>query len=428
MKKPATAYDLDAIRALALHKQALDAPLCPDATPSLDEIYSVIERIGCVQLDTLQMVRRSQYLALWSRVGNHDPAFLDRLAFGKRRLFEYWLHAACLIPYSEYRYRLPIMRLHREGIAGWRRTWIQQPDNRKLVESVVDHVRHNGPVRSADFERKEGRSGSWWQWKPSKIALEHLYNVGDLMIANRVNFQRVYDLKERVLPEDVDVSEPTIEEMRRRLLESSMRSLGVCQPTQLSDYTHMRRNDARPVIEQFLADGTLVPVKARLMDGKTSELVIHRDDARLLEKAADGDLAPRRTTFLSPFDSLFWAQERDMRFWGFRKVIECYTPEPKRIWGYFCLPILHKDRLVGRFDPKLERKNRLLRLKAIYLEPGVEPDEELVASGAEAMRDFMAFHDARELVIERSAPAEFGDKLLKAMPTSPPRNLQERSA
>ncbi len=417
MKKSTATYNLNAVRALALHKQALDAPLCPNATPSLDDIYSVIERIGCVQLDTLQMVRRSQYIALWSRVGNHDPASLDRLAFEQRRLFEYWLHAACLIPYSEYRYRLPVMRLRREGAStGWSR-WIHQPGKRELVESIHEHIRHNGAARAADFERKEGRSGSWWQWKPAKIALEHLYNVGDLMIANRVNFQRVYDLKERVLPEDVDTTEPTHEEMRLRLVENSMRSLGVCQPAQLSDYTHMRRNDAKPVIARFLADGTLVPVKARLMDGKTSELVVHGEDARLVEKAADGDLAPRRTTFLSPFDSLFWARERDMRFWGFRKMIECYTPEPKRVWGYFCLPILHRDGLVGRFDPKLERKNRLLRLKAIYLEPGVEADEELVACVAEAMRDFMAFHDATELVIERSAPADFGDRLLKAMPT-----------
>ena len=122
-----------------------------------------------------------------------------------------------------------------------------------------------------------------------------------------------------------------------------------------------------------------------------------------------------RTTFLSPFDNLFWAARRDEMFWGFHKALECYLPAPKRVYGYFCLPILHKERLVGRFDPKLERKTGRLILRALYLEPGVKPDEQLVKDISSAMRDFMAFHEARELVIERSQPAVLGKKLLKTI-------------
>jgi hypothetical protein len=133
----------------------------------------------------------------------------------------------------------------------------------------------------------------------------------------------------------------------------------------------------------------------------------------LLHQAADGALAAQRSTFLSPFDSLFWARDRDEQLWGFRQHLEAYTPAPKRQWGYFCLPILHRDRLVGRFDPKLERQARLLRLKALYLEPGLEPDDELVSDVAGALRDFMCFHQADNLVIERSQPAELGARLLQ---------------
>ena len=139
-------------------------------------------------------------------------------------------------------------------------------------------------------------------------------------------------------------------------------------------------------------------------------LIVHRDNLPLLEKAAAAKSAPNARRFSIPFDNLWWAQGRDEAFWGFRHRLEAYVPAPKRVYGYFCLPILHKDRLVGRFDPKLERKTGILRLKALYLEPGIEPDEELVADVAGAMRDFMQFHKATELVIEKSEPARVWGK------------------
>ena len=154
---------------------------------------------------------------------------------------------------------------------------------------------------------------------------------------------------------------------------------------------------------------------ARLADGADHELVVHRDNLPLLQRAADGELRPRRTTFLSPFDSLFWASGRDRQFWRFRQVLECYKPQPQREWGYFCLPILDRDRLVGRFDPKLERATGLLRFKKLYLEPGVQPSARLTAAVARALRDFMRFHDARDLAVEHSDPPDFAAKLTTAL-------------
>jgi len=158
-----------------------------------------------------------------------------------------------------------------------------------------------------------------------------------------------------------------------------------------------------------------VRIQARLSDGQARDLLVHRDNLALLEQAAAGEVVARRTTFLSPFDSLFWPQRRDQRLWGFRQALEAYKPAPQRQWGYFCLPILHRDRFVGRFDPKLERSSGTLRLKALYLEPGVDLEDDLVAGVAGAMRDFLAFHGASDLVVERSAPEDFGAKLLAAL-------------
>lgn len=413
-------YPLNAVRTVALHAQGLAQATNPP-TPTPDDIYAAIEKIGCVQIDTLHMVQRSQYLAIWSRLGTYNPADFDQLIFGDgserntRRLFEYWLHAACVIPLTRYRYLLPNMQWFRDGNSKRTRQWLEQSGNREVLQTVQERIQAEGALRGADFKYDGPKRGGWWDWKPAKRALEILYNQGELMIADRVNFQRVYDFRERVLPDWVDTTMPTDDERRRHLLEESVRALGVCEPAQAADYTHMKRTEANPVVETLLAEGVLVETQAQLADGEMRMLVVHRDHLPLLEQAADGALVAERTTFLSPFDSLFWARDRDMRFWNFRKVLEAYKPAPERIWGYFCLPILHKNRLVGRFDPKLERKTRTLRLKALYLEPGIAPEESLVAAVAETMRDFMAFHAATELVIERSDPATFGDLLQKAL-------------
>ena len=421
-KNAKSPYPLAAARVVALHTQGLDVPPL-DGAPSPDAIYDTVERIGWVQLDTLQMVRRSQYVALWSRLGPYDTGDFDYLTFGNgsiegsnnRRLFEYWMHAACIVPLSLYRFAIPAMRRHANPTGKRRREWLQDPANTAVLDEVMAHIRENGLARSVDFERTDGRRGTWWDWKPAKMALEHLYNTGELTIANRVNFQRIYGITETVLPEWVDTTPPSEEEAYLTLLDKSARALGVCAPMQIPDYFHMKRTPAKPLVQRMMDEGTLMPVNVGLDDGTVAEQVVHRANLPLLERAADGDIAPRHTTFLSPFDSLFWAKGRDMQFWGFQQILEAYKPAPQRIWGYFCLPILHNDRLVGRFDPKLERRDATLRLKHLHLEPGIQPEDDMVADIAGAMRSFMAFHDATDLVIERSKPRGLRRRLLRAM-------------
>ena len=420
--RQAGVYPLAAVRAVALHAQGLGERR-PRARPGVDDVYAAIERLGWVQIDTLQVVRRAQYLTLWSRLGVYDPADLDRLLFAGgaagpdngRRLFEYWMHAACIIPLAHYRLVMPMMRQRAEGRAGWHRRWARDPDNARLLQAVRARIESDGPCRPADVRSEKKPPGTWWNWDAAKIALEHLYDTGELAIRNRVNFQRVYDLRERVLPAWVDRRAPDAEEARRALLEISLRALGICAPHQVGDYFYLPRADSKRLIDRLLAEGRAVAVTARLADGEAHRLVAHRDHAARLQQAADGALQPRRTTFLSPFDNLFWVKDRVGSWWRFRQVLECYKPQPAREWGYFCLPILHRDRLVGRLDPKLERTAGRLRLKHLYLEPGVKPGARLVTAVARGMRDFLRFHCAGDLVIEHSDPPEFGAKLMAAL-------------
>jgi uncharacterized protein len=428
-----TTYPVAAARSLALHAQGLVAPLGaePPATP--EAIAAAVDRIGCVQIDTLHVVQRSHYLVIWSRLGVYDTRDFDGLVYGNathkgkddgaipgaagRLLFEDWLHAASILPLSEYRYRLPEKRHMRE------RTFtlnshraLDEDEGARLYGAVMERIRQDGAVRVADFEYDGPKRGSWWDWKPAKRALENLFAWGDLMIAGRTNFQRLYDLPERVLPDWVDTREPGHDEMLAHMIEEAVRTFGICLPGQVADYDYaLRITSSRPVIQRLLAEGRLATVPVAFADGRTEPMLVRPYDLPLLEQAADGALLPLRTTFLSPFDNLFWPRDRDRQFWDFTQRLEAYKPEGQRQWGYFCLSILHRGRFVGRFDPKLDRSTGTLRLKALYLEPGVAPDPELVADVAVAMRSFMVQHAARELVIERSEPPEFGARLLRTL-------------
>lgn len=209
-------YSTATLRTLALHVQKLTAPLSQKQDTSQAGILNLIEQMGCVQLDTLQMMARTHYIALWSRLGNYNRTDFDEVAYGSenaendRQLFEYWFHAACLIPLKEYRYHLPIMNRRATQPGNYYDKWLNEGQNKEMFVHVKERLQNEGALRTSDFEKNHKGSESSWGWKPSKRALEHLYNNGEVMIANRVKFQRVYDIKERVLPEWVDTTMPTI--------------------------------------------------------------------------------------------------------------------------------------------------------------------------------------------------------------------------
>lgn len=409
-----TLYPNSALRTLALHTQKLDTPNGSEPAPSHDSVYETVDQLGAVQIDTLQMVARAHYLTLWSRHGTYPLATIDELFATEKRLFEGWYHAACYLPIHEYRYQMPRQRKVRENGHSWYARWITDAKNREMVSAVVERIRAEGGLRVSDFEHPEQRRGSWWDWKPAKVALEYAYAYGDLMIARREKFQRVYDLTERVLPAWVDTTEPDQDECNRFFVERGAKAIGVGLARNPGDYTWMNVTTSRPIVKELLKSGVLVEITGETVTGPQS-LIVHRDNLPLLERAASGDLRAERTTFLNPWDNFWWAQDRDEALWGFQHLIELYVPEPKRLYGYYLMPILHKDRLVGRLDPKLERKTGTLVLKALSLEPGIEPDDLLVADVAVALRDFMKFHQARNLVVQKSTSPEFAKKLQQAV-------------
>jgi hypothetical protein len=404
-----TPFPLSALRAMLLHTQRLAAPNDASPAPTPEAIVDLVTALGYVQIDTLHVVNRAHDVTLWARFGAYDTAAFHRLIYtpGERQLYEGWGHAASLIPLQHYRY-------HRWRNIRGSAEWLAKDGNRQLAEQTLARIRSGGALRVADLEYSGPQRGAWYDWKPTKMALEVLFANGDLMVSDRVNFHRVYDVSSRVLPEWVDTTPLTPDEGRLWCLEQAAKALAVFEPRSLTWYAYMMATPARSLVKALIDEGVLVSIQGESLAGVKSWMV-HRDSLPLLQRAADGELVPQRTTFLSPFDSLFWAGERDQLLWGFDQVLECYKRPQDRIYGYFSFPILHHDRLVGRFDPKLDRKTGVLHLNALYLEPGIPPDDALVAGVAAAMRDFLAWHAARDLHILKSDPPTFADLLLRAL-------------
>ncbi len=411
---PASPIPLRASRALTLHAQCLAAPA---NIADEDAIVNTVHALGSIQIDTLQVVARSQYLVLWSRLGCYDPAQFDALLFrpGRKRFFEYWKKAASIIPLEHYRFSMPRMQQRLESPRTNWQNWLKREDSAPALALVRKRIAAEGALRAADFAYEGERRGIWWDWKPAKAALEYLYGIGELMISDRVNFQRVYDLPERVLPDWVDRSPATREEADRHDVELALRALGICRARTLFDYTYLLRQRIAPVLDILRQEGKLLTVDCEVCDGGSDELLLHRDRLPDLQRALDGELQPRHTTLLSPFESLLWSKVHGHAFWNYHHDIELYVPQPKRKWGYFTLPILHRDRLIGRLDPKLERETNTFHIRALHLEPDFGPDERLVGELAATIRDFMAFHGATGLKFGRKGHVQFRMKLRREL-------------
>lgn len=381
----------------------------PPGPAAKDDLLDTIRRMGVLQIDTIHVVARSPYLVLWSRLGAYPQPWLTEL-LEERRLFEYWAHEACFVPIEDF--ALFRHRMLQAGELGWKyaREWAAQ--NQAAIAQLLAHVREHGPVRSADFERTDGSSGQWWGWKSEKRALEALFTTGDLMIARRHNFQRIYDLRERVLPEWDDAELPPVEEVRRALTLKAARALGVTTAGWLADYFRTPKRETTPQAAELARAGLLHEVTVA---GWNQPAYIHPDQLALAEQAADGALVPELTTLLSPFDPLVWDRARALAMFGFDYRIECYTPAPKRRYGYFTLPILWRGQVIGRLDPKAHRTEHRFEVKALHLEPGVPVTEQLVADLAGALRDCADWHATPEVDVRWSDPPELASLVRRAL-------------
>jgi uncharacterized protein len=395
---------LSAARALMLDAQGLLQPRSKEAKKA--DVLDAIRTMGMLQIDTISVVNRSPYLVLWSRLGDYNMKWLDEL-LAEGDLFEYWSHAACFLPIEDY----PLYRrLMLDGQKGWTsaKKWLEE--HAEVVEQVMSRVHEHGPVRSSDFERTDGQKGAWWNWKEEKLALEALFNTGDLMIARRHNFQRLYDLRHRILPTWEDAHAPSYEEVRRTMTLKAVKALGIAAANWIPDYFYMPKQGIKPYLEKLADEGALLRVE---VEGQVEPFYVHPDHQKSLKKAES--LKPSLTTLLSPFDPLTSDRKRALSLFNFDYRIECYTPAPKRRYGYFTLPILWRGQLIGRLDPKAHRKEKIFEIKALHLEPGVVVTDEMIADLAAMLRACASWHQTPEVMVRMSDPPVVAERLTLAL-------------
>jgi uncharacterized protein len=360
------------------------------ATP--EDVRRVAERLSVIQIDTIHVVARSQYIIPWSRIGDYDPAWLDTMLHPEHELFEYWGHAASLLHTPLLPCFLSRMQQRRRMYHPQHYDWTRE--NLELIDHVRRHVIDNGPITSLAFERPNPEEPvepwAWYGGKPTNRVFDYLWLTGEIAVRQRMNFRREYDLFERVHPEILEMEPPDPLQERRMLADRALVAMGISRPEWLNDYFRTKwgtRNDQPPgpaeILDDLVTAGRAIPVEI----SELGPAYVSADHAQALDDAIHG-YSPTRTTVLSPFDNLIWDRQRTAELFDFEYRIECYTPEAKRIYGYFTLPILRRGRLVGRIDPKIERRSGEFLVKSLHLEPGVRVSNRLVEDVAGAVRTF----------------------------------------
>jgi len=348
------------------------------------QMAPMIRRLNLLQIDSVNVLVRSHYLPLYSRLGAYPHATLDARSFGrkKRALFECWAHEASLLPMELH----PLMRWRMARARAGCGTYAQMDrfgrEERSYLREVLDFVTRNGPAAAAQVPGGGKAEGGWWGWSRGKLALETLFDQGLVTAATRQGFERLYDIPERVIPAEI-LNLPTPEEADaiRQLMDLSGRALGVATEIDLRDYFRLPVASARRALAELVEDGSLAPVS---VEGWKQQAYLHRD-ARLARKAGG-------TALLSPFDPVVWERSRAERLFGFHYRIEIYTPADKRKFGYYVLPFLHRDRIAGRVCLKADRQAGVLRANAIHHEPhaDVQDTAEALAGELELMAKWLS--------------------------------------
>lgn len=348
--KMKTELSLSEARKLALYSQGL---LSSDFPKGKEGTLTVMEKIGYVQIDTISVVERAHHHVLWNRQPDYKRDNLDELIEDKTA-FEYWSHAASYLPMRDFRYTLIDKKIHAQRIA-------ERLPDASMRKFVFERIKAEGPLQAKDFEHSSKGTGGWWEHKPAKHALEMLFIQGDLMIVRRVNFQKVFDLTERVLPPEINRTPPTREEFIRYLITSVIKAHGFAS---IEEISYLRGGDVRKsvqkVIKEMLENKELLSIA---IEGGKLLYYITPENLRRMDLTFDN-----QTHILSPFDNAVIQRKRLQTLWDFDYQIECYVPAPKRKFGYFCLPIMAGDNFIGRIDAKAERKTKRLIVNSLHIE------------------------------------------------------------
>ena len=368
----------------------------------LEGARKAIEHIGYVQIDTISVVERAHHHTLYSRVPTFLPA-MSRQMLLDRDIFEYWTHAAALIPIADFRFSLP----YKYAIKNGQIHWYKNPD-KKLMREVLARVRAEGPLRSRDLDTNNTKSSGWWDWKPAKKAIEQLYMQGDLMVCDREGFQKSYDLTERILPAHIDSSMPSVDEFASHLVDQQLRCHGLVS---LKGFTYLRKNTplrkaVKALIDEKLAQQTL------------EQLKVDNGEVFIVEAGTLECPLPRvnnRMHILSPFDNSVIQRERLKCLFQYDYQLECYVPAAKRQYGYFSLPLLYRDQFVGRMDCKVHRKDQHFEIKTLYLENHDIDIDDLIGAWVKATIDFCHFQQCHSIALTHAYPKPIEAKLRQAL-------------
>jgi hypothetical protein len=388
---------------LAVTKQRLAGPR---PAPTADGIVDLAHELGCLQIDPIRVVEHPHYLIPWSRIGNYERSELEKALWDERRLFHYWAHAASLVPTADYPIHQVMMRrypamtsVHHDRLIDF------LEHNKTLRRHILLQLRKRGPLRTSDFKDlsvKNYESTGWNVDRNVDRMLDYLWTKGKIMIAGRAGQQRVWDLAERWLPEWTPKETLTIQQSTRRAVERSIRALGVGAAKDVWQYfTRWRYHDLPAVLAEFQSKKAIIPVT---IDGLKDKWFAHTDDLEQLEALHQGAWEPR-TTLLSPFDPLIADRKRLKKLWGFDYTIEIYVPKPKRKYGYYVLPILHGDTLIGRVDPTMDRTTGTLTINAIWAEPTAPKDKLTGTAVARSIEDLAKFLGATTVTYSKKVPA-----------------------
>lgn len=350
----------------------------------VNSTLKAIEHLGYVQLDTLSVVERAHLHTLWNRVEGFKSNHIDKLQ-RDGKIFEHWSHALALLPICNYRYSIPMM----QRIASGERHWY--PKNKKVSNFVLDRIRAEGPLSAKDFDDKPA-SKDMWVRSPSKNALEQLFIEGELMVPYRNNFHKVYDLTERVLPAATDTAVPSTEELCRHLITSFISAHGFGQ---LNEMAYLRKGiitAMKSTADEMIEDGLLCEILVNKRSYLTKPAVLER-----IAKPF-----PRSSfRILSPFDNAIIQRKRIKELFDFDYQIECYVKKEKRKYGYFCLPLLHQNKIVGRLDAKADRKTNTLHLLHLQLEQSAGKQESILNAMESELKRFMVFNQCTQIEVHR---------------------------
>jgi len=376
---------------------------------------NVMRDLGCLQIDPISAVARSPLLVLWSRLGAYDAAHVDTLLWRERRLFEYWAHCASIVLTEDFPIHSWLMRNHATDDSAWSRgvrQWIR--DNNVLLRAVLARIRRNGPLPARGIAEdgvapRAWVSTGWTSGRNVSRMLDFLWLEGKIMVAGREGLQKVWDLTERCLPAWTPREKWSEREIVRTAAQKSLRALGVATTRQISQHFIRGRYPNLPdALNELESEGQIERVQ--IMDDGAAwrgEWYIHTEDVPLLERLAR-DWQPR-TTLLSPFDNLICDRARTNLLFDFDYTMEIYVPAAKRKYGYYVLPILHGDRLIGRINPTMNRENARLMINAVYAERDAPQAAARAIAGA--VQDLAAFLGAKEIVYSRRVPAAWRRRL-----------------